>query len=420
MAETAHLAWYRQGLVSVTNGSTKVSGNGTKFLTAGINAGASLRLDARGDYALEIDRVVSDTEIQLVKPYVGQSATNQAYSIDRNHQSTLPADLSARLARAMGNWEARYDLDMQTITGPSAYEVAVENGYTGTKAQWLESLKATDEFRALKNLVDPLLIHNAGAHNAMYRGKNLGVFSDAQSAAIRAGTFGGTYGGVYADVYPGDHWVFSNIPYSYLDENNETKSSTYSGTMRVADLDYYLKAGDQGDGLTAHHIVVVPDTNMFTAPMNAENTTEGGYVGSKMRTVYLRRAEAIFKACFGENHVLKHREYLVNAVANGKASAGAWCDSFVDLMDERMVYGAPIFDSASTDGGDTIPSRHSVSCKQLNLFRHRPDMISNRQWYWLRNVVSAAYFALVYYLGDCGYYYASGSGGGVRPAALLY
>ena len=420
MAETAHLAWYRQGLVSVTNGSTKVSGNGTKFLTAGINAGASLRLDARGDYALEIDRVVSDTEIQLVKPYVGQSATNQAYSIDRNHQSTLPADLSARLARAMGNWEARYDLDMQTITGPSAYEVAVENGYTGTKAQWLESLKATDEFRALKNLVDPLLIHNAGAHNAMYRGKNLGVFSDAQSAAIRAGTFGGTYGGVYADVYPGDHWVFSNIPYSYLDENNETKSSTYSGTMRVADLDYYLKAGDQGDGLTAHHIVVVPDTNMFTAPMNAENTTEGGYVGSKMRTVYLRRAEAIFKACFGENHVLKHREYLVNAVANGKASAGAWCDSFVDLMDERMVYGAPIFDSASTDGGDTIPSRHSVSCKQLNLFRHRPDMISNRQWYWLRNVVSAAYFASVNSFGYCHFNAASNSGGGVRPAALLY
>ena len=420
MAETAHLAWYRQGLVSVTNGSTKVSGNGTKFLTAGINAGASLRLDARGDYALEIDRVVSDTEIQLVKPYVGQSATNQAYSIDRNHQSTLPADLSARLARAMGNWEARYDLDMQTITGPSAYEVAVENGYTGTKAQWLESLKATDEFRALKNLVDPLLIHNAGAHNAMYRGKNLGVFSDAQSAAIRAGTFGGTYGGVYADVYPGDHWVFSNIPYSYLDENNETKSSTYSGTMRVADLDYYLKAGDQGDGLTAHHIVVVPDTNMFTAPMNAENTTEGGYVGSKMRTVYLRRAEAIFKACFGENHGLKHREYLVNAVANGKASAGAWCDSFVDLMDERMVYGAPIFDSASTDGGDTIPSRYSVSCKQLNLFRHRPDMISNRQWYWLRNVVSAAYFASVDPGGHCLSNHASLSGCGVRPAALLY
>lgn len=193
MAETVHLAWYRQGLVSVTNGSTKVSGNGTKFLTAGINAGASFRLDARVDYTCEVDRVVSDTEIQLVKPYVGQSADNQAYSIDRNHQSTLPADLSACLAKAMDNWEARYDFDMQTITGPSAYDIAVELGYTGTKAQWLEALKDDGSVIALKNLVEPLLMHNAGAHNAMYRGKNLGVFSDAQSAAIRAGTFGGTW-----------------------------------------------------------------------------------------------------------------------------------------------------------------------------------------------------------------------------------
>ena len=424
MAETAHLAWYRQGLVSVTNGSTRVFGNGTKFLTAGINQGAALRLDARGDYALEIDRVVSDTEIQLVKPYVGQSASNQAYSIDRNHQSTLPADLAARLAKAMGNWEARYDLDMQTITGKSAYEIAVENGYTGTAAQWSESLKATGELTALKNLVDPLLVHNAGAHNAMYRGNNLGIFSDAQSAAIRAGTFAGTYGGVYADIYPGDYWSFSNIPYTYLDANDEEQSSTYSGTMRVADLDYWLLAGDQGNGLGTHHIVVVPDTNMYTAPMNATNTTEGGYVGSKMRTVYLRRAEAIFKACFGENHILNHRELLTSAVANGRASAGAWCDSLVDLMDERMVYGSTQFESATPDGsGDVYVNQsfynHTVACKQLNLFRHRPDLISNRQWYWLRNVVSAACFAHVSHHGYCGYSYASNSGGGVRPAALV-
>ena len=425
MAETAHTAWYRQGTVSVTNGSTKVSGNGTKFLTAGINPGAAFRIDARGDYACEVASVVSDTEIQLVTPYYGQSASGQTYSIDRNHQSTLPADLSARLSKAMGNWEARYDLDMQTITGKSAYEVAVENGYSGTQAQWLESLKATSELTALKTLVDPILVHNSGAHNALCRGKNLGVFSDAQSAAIRSGAFAGTTGGVYADIYPADYWVFSNIPYTYIDENDEEKSSTYSGTMRVADLDYYLKAGDQGNGLEAHHIVVVPDTNMFTAPMNATNTTEGGYVGSKMRTVYLRRAEAIFKACFGENHVLKHREYLVNAVKDGKASGGAWCDSFVELLDERMAYGAPNFDSSSPDGsGDTAVNasfhRYSVSCKQLNLFRHRPDLISNRQWYWLRNVVSAACFALVHHLGRCYSAAASAAGGGVRPAALIY
>ena len=419
MAEVAHTAWYRQGTVSVTNGSTQVSGNGTKWLTAGINPGAAFRTDARSAYTCEVARVVSDTELQLVMPYYGQSASGQTYSIDRNHQSTLPANLSSRLSEAMGNWEARYDKDMQKITGKSAYEEAKELGLTraATFAAWLEELKAGGELTALKNLVEPLLVHNSGTHNALPRGKNLGVFSDAQSAAIRSGAFAGTFGGVYADVYDADYWVFSNIPYTYLDENDEEKASTYSGTMRVADCDYYLRAGDTE--LTAHHVVVVPDANMFTAPMNATNITEGGYVGSKMRTVYLRRAEAIFKACFGEDHVLKHREYLVNAVKDGKASGGAWCDSFVELMDERMVYGSLIFDSASTDGGDTIPNRYSVSCKQLSLFQHRPEMISNRQWYWLRNVVSAAYFARVNLSGSCSCNGASHSGG-VRPAALIY
>ena len=462
MAETAHTAWYRQGLVSVTNGSTKVSGNGTKFLTAGINPGASFRIDAKGDYACEVAEVVSDTELRLAMPYYGPSANNQTYSIDRNHQSVLPADLAARLAKAMGNWEARYDLDMQTIKGESAYEIAKRLGKTSaaTESAWVDEQKAGSELVALKALVEPILVHNSGAHNALCRGKNLGVFSDAQSAAIRSGAFSATTGGVYADIYPADYWVFSNVPYTYYKATSdktaqanktyyanvngtalsaqpeegadiseagyyEKVDSTYSGTMRVADCDYYLRAGDSD--LTTHHVVVVPDANMFTAPMNATNITEGGYVGSKMRTEYLKRAEAIFKACFGENHVLKHREYLVNAVKDGKASGGAWCDSFVELLDERMAYGAVNFDSSSPDGTGAdwqaiaaSFNRYSVSCKQLNLFRHRPDMISNRQWYWLRNVVSAACFALVSIFGFCHCYAASNAGGGVRPAALIY
>lgn len=411
MAEVAHTAWYRQGTVSVTNGSTKVSGNGTKFLTAGINPGAAFRIDARGDYACEVAEVVSDTELRLATPYYGQSASGQTYSIDRNHQSTLLADLSARLARAMGNWEARYDLDMQTIKGESAFEIAKRLGKTSaaTEAAWVDEIKGGTEYTSYKNTLAALTANEAGNHNAQFFNKNLGVFSDAISAKIRDGSFEGIYPGVYFD--------FSNIAYSYVDENDETQNSTYSGRIRFMDLDYLLRCGDSD--LTAHHVAAVPDNPMFSAHMNPTNTTEGGYVGSKMRTVYLRRAEAIFKACFGENHVLKHREYLVNAVANGKASAGAWCDSFVELMDERMVYGSAIFDSASPDGGDTIPNRYSVSHMQLAAFRHMKVLVSNRQWYWLRNVVSPAYFAIVGTNGSCHYGNAS-LVRGVRPAALIY
>jgi len=57
----------------------------------------------------------------------------------------------------------------------------------------------------------------------------------------------------------------------------------------------------------------------------------------------------------------------------------------------------------------------SVTAAQYPLFAFRPDMISNRQWYWLRDVVSAAYFAYVLGTGFAGYSAAS-SALGVRPA----
>ena len=197
--------------------------------------------------------------------------------------------------------------------------------------------------------------------------------------------------------------------------------STLNVTFRVADCDYYLRSGDAE--CTAHHVVVVPDTNLYTARMNATDSTEGGYVGSEMYTNNLLRAKALFAAAFGANHLLTHREYLVNAVKDGKASGGAWFNSVVELLTEQMAYGAPQFDSSAPDGsgGTDVWSkfhRYNVSCKQLNLFRHRPDLISNRQWYWLRNVVSAACFAYVSNNGNANYNNASNSGSGVRPDSL--
>ena len=60
MAEIANTLWYRLGNVTVTDGSTKVTGVGTHWTTAGINPGATFRVDGRY-LAHEVKRVVSDT-----------------------------------------------------------------------------------------------------------------------------------------------------------------------------------------------------------------------------------------------------------------------------------------------------------------------------------------------------------------------
>lgn len=246
--------------------------------------------------------------------------------------------------------------------------------------------------------IAPLLFNNAGAHNAIYRGKSLGsTVTTAQYAAIKAGTFD--------DLYIGDYWTIGGVNY------------------RIAAFDYYLNSGDTN--CTTHHVVIVPDTCLYNAQMHntssggwesgAANTTAGGYVGSDMYKSNLEQAKTTIKSAFS-GHVLKHRIYLTNAVANGRASGGAWCDSEVDLMCEQMVYGSGIFSPVSD--GSNVPANYRVEKSQLPLFQHEPSRIGNRNNWWLRDVITASYFAHVTGNGNASYYAASYSFG-VRPAFCI-
>lgn len=264
--------------------------------------------------------------------------------------------------------------------------IPVHDG-TGLKKITFANLKAKT-IEQTEGKIAPLLFNNTGAHNAIYRGKNLGTsVTTAQYNAIKAGTFD--------DLYIGDYWVINGV------------------TWRIAAFDYYLRCGDTD--LTTHHAVIVPDSSLYNHVMNDTNTTDGGYVGSKMYKEGLESAKTTIKAAFS-GHVLSHRIYLTNAVANGKPSAGAWCDSEVDLMCEEMVYGGGIF--RPTSDGSNVPANYRVEKSQLPLFAHRPDLISNRITYWLRDVVTAAYFAHVDSdgLATCGNASASL---GVRPAFCI-
>lgn len=246
--------------------------------------------------------------------------------------------------------------------------------------------------------IAPLLFNNAGAHNAIYRGKSLGsTVTTAQYAAIKAGTFD--------DLHIGDYWTIGGVNY------------------RIAAFDYYLNSGDTS--CTTHHVVIVPDTCLYNAQMHntssggyeggAANTTAGGYVGSDMYKSNLEQAKTTIKSAFS-GHVLKHRIYLTNAVANGRASGGAWCDSEVDLMCEQMVYGSGIFSPVSD--GSNVPTNYRVEKSQLPLFQHEPSRICNRNNWWLRDVITASLFAVVNGSGDADYGYASRSFG-VRPAFCI-
>lgn len=219
----------------------------------------------------------------------------------------------------------------------------------------------------------------------IFRGKNLGTALTAvQKAAIKDGSFKG--------MFLGDYW------------------SIGGRIWRIVDMDYWYNCGDTA--FTSHHLVIMPDEALYNAQMNTTHITTGGYVGSEMYKKNLANAKTIVNAAF-QGSVLTHREYLCNAVANGRPSGGAWFDSSIELPNEPMMYGHLHF--SPTSDGSTVPSIYTISKTQLALFMVCPKFIVNRSYnQWLRDVVSSASFANVggNGLADCS---NASTSYGVRP-----
>lgn len=241
--------------------------------------------------------------------------------------------------------------------------------------QLLKLMEPTEVLSVVENQLTPEM------HRNIFRGKNLGTsVTSTQLANIRNGSF--------KDLYVGDYWTIGGI------------------NWRIVDINYWMRCGDTD--FNKPHLVIMPDTNLYSAKMNETNTTVGGYVGSAMYTTNLAQAKTKVNEAFG-SAVLTHREYLTNAISNGYPSAGAWYDSSVELPNECMMYGAYVFTPAGN--GSIVPNRYTISKSQLALFKLVPRFISNRQWFWLRDVVSASSFADVLGRGNCLYDGASNSGG---------
>lgn len=252
---------------------------------------------------------------------------------------------------------------------------------------------------SVKNLtsgLSTLTSTGAYAHNSVARGACLGSsLTDEQSTNIRNGSFNG--------LYLLDYWTINSV------------------NWRIVAFDYYYGTGDQGHihMCTTHHVVAVPDSQLYTIAYNATDTTAGGYVGSDLYKTGLDKAKTIVTAAFGSGHVLTHRNYLHNAVTNGMPSGGAWFDSTVELMTEENVYGNKQW-ASSVRGDDSGVDLYEVDKSQYPGFAVAPNLqIISNQWYWLRDVSGASCFASALGDGSSDRNNAS-SVHGVRPAVCIY
>ena len=257
----------------------------------------------------------------------------------------------------------------------------------------------------------------AEAHNAMWGGRDI-------TAAFNNGTVSANIAnGTFKDIFPGDYITKQiTVPQVLADDGTVLfAGGTYTVNWVVTDCDYWINKGDTA--MTAHHVVIVPQAPIFNARMNSTNTTEGGYAGSEMYKNIIPACATGIVSAFGSDHILTFRDHLTrdlntSAVPSGITIFtgapnwnGAWYSQQCSLMSEAMVYDGPHCASSALD--------NIMATRQMSAFRLSERLINyNRQWWWLRDVVSSANFALVSGLGGADTFVASRVGG-VRPFALL-
>lgn len=357
-------------------------------ILASLTANAKVRVKNDSGYLLDVSANVKNNQAvitsgQLNKLPVGSYLLELWDTVDGG-TAIYPSDGFLRL---------QINENATGISGGIVSSITVDD-FTKQISDLSQRLKKEVSEAVVNGLMNDKGDKGAGAHNATYRGANLGgALSGAQAAAIKAGNFDG--------MYVGDYWVINNI------------------VWRIVAFDYYYGTGDTA--CTTHHVTVMPDGQLYTFAMNDTNTTVGGYVGSKMYTKGLEQAKTTIIAAFGKDHILTHRIHLVNACVDGVPTGNAWFDSQVALPTEFNMYGSRVI-SASPVGGKINPwdangnHAYELDKSQYPAFAANPSLISKTgQWHWLRSIVSESSFARVNAAGhaDCD---TAAHAGGVRPA----
>ena len=240
----------------------------------------------------------------------------------------------------------------------------------------------------ISTALESLSTNSIAFHNSYPRCKYLGTsITDAQNTALKNRT--------YDDLFIGDYWTINGI------------------NWRIVAIDYYFNIGDPN--FNKGNVIVMPDTVLYNAQMNATDTTAGAYAGSLMRTQNLNDARTIAQNAFG-SHLANRKIMLANAVNASGPNSWSWYDSDgVELPNEVQIYGTRVWGSA-LKGFDVAMQK-----QQFPLMLFAPQFVNIRKTYWLQDVSSnsvSSLFASFNYLGNADYSRASLSIG-VRPYVTL-
>lgn len=353
--------------------------------------GSTITIDSNG--VLTATKATQDSAGQQINTtYVkGVTASNATITVTKGNGTTSTATIN-NVANAT---KATQDASGNNIVNTYATKSSLSSAQTTLQKNINLVIQRIDKHEG----------SSAGSANARYLEKDMTDYfnTGALSTAIANNNF--------SELSVGN----------FITKNVVVNGTTYSNVkFYLAHFDYYYKFGDTAT--TKHHVLILPATSLGTAVMNDTNTTEGGYLNSKMRKTTLPLYSAGYRSAFGSAHILGWRNLVTNKVDKTVGSSGfvaslgasrqwEWVDAVCELMSESMVYGAPVWSSSGYDIGSLN--------QQLALFRFNTSVIiSDRKWYWLRDVHSSISFCDCHGGNIVSTNHASFVNG-VRPFALL-
>ena len=297
----AHTNWYRFGTVTINLNSDHVIGVNTKWADIGVGKGDIFTLDGVKIY--EVDTVTDNTNLTLKTAFTENSVVNAHYCIIRNFNDISTADIVAQMSELRVEMKTYIDTEMSTLQGKSAYEIAQDNGYTGTQAEWLETLKANGEWSnassrlsTLETKTTTLEGYNAGTRLTALETlrKNCGITAPNVSN--------------YRVV---QYMLCSQPLFRNLGTSIDFSTLGWY-TPNINNIDNYARVGDYWE-LEVGRLIMVGisdgggvDCALCTrepVAMNDTATTEGGYKGSKMYTELLPALLADVEAEIGADHL---------------------------------------------------------------------------------------------------------------------
>lgn len=149
--------WVSDGTISLVSNSKTVTGTGTAFKSGANPARVGQQLIVyvgANTSTYEIERVDSDSAMQIAMPWRGATINNTQYAINTASEGS-PSDLSRRAAQVMGYYQGQLDVIQALLVGTGNVSATLPDGSVVILPSW-SSLASAEDIEEVENKISAI------------------------------------------------------------------------------------------------------------------------------------------------------------------------------------------------------------------------------------------------------------------------